>query len=132
MCTCYTLKRQDEEYFGGLREAVLDRDGYRCRIYDASGRDKRSIHRASPCSWTVRSEPDAFVVSGLPREASPHQGRSFGDARHFYWSYGEDSIQMAMSKSSSTSPARSQLLSPFACFERTSRPVRSVRAGSFL
>ncbi len=27
--TCYTLKRQDEEYFGGLREAVLDRDGYR-------------------------------------------------------------------------------------------------------
>jgi hypothetical protein len=28
--TCYTLKRQDEEYFGGLREAVLERDGYRC------------------------------------------------------------------------------------------------------
>jgi hypothetical protein len=25
--TCYTLKRQDEEYFGGLREAVLERDG---------------------------------------------------------------------------------------------------------
>ena len=22
--TCYTLNRQDEEYFGGLREAVLD------------------------------------------------------------------------------------------------------------
>jgi hypothetical protein len=41
--TCYTLKRQDEEYFGGLREAVLERDGYRCRICDASGRDKRSI-----------------------------------------------------------------------------------------
>jgi hypothetical protein len=30
--TCYTLKRQDEEYFGGLREAVLDRDGYCCRV----------------------------------------------------------------------------------------------------
>ena len=30
MCaTCYTPKRQDEEYFGGLREAVLERDGYR-------------------------------------------------------------------------------------------------------
>jgi len=29
MCsTCYTLKRQDEEYFGGLREQVLKRDGY--------------------------------------------------------------------------------------------------------
>ena len=28
MCsTCYTLRRQDEEYFGGLREAVLERDG---------------------------------------------------------------------------------------------------------
>ncbi len=26
--TCYTLKRQEEEYFGGLREAVLERDGY--------------------------------------------------------------------------------------------------------
>ena len=41
--TCYTLKRQDEEYFGGLREMVLERDGYRCRVCDASGRDKRSI-----------------------------------------------------------------------------------------
>jgi hypothetical protein len=41
--TCYTLKRQDEEHFGGLREAVLERDGYRCRVCDASGRDKRSI-----------------------------------------------------------------------------------------
>jgi 5-methylcytosine-specific restriction endonuclease McrA len=34
---------QDEEYFGGLREAVLERDGFRCRVCDASGRDKRSI-----------------------------------------------------------------------------------------
>ena len=41
--TCYTLKRQDEKYFGGLREAVLERDGYRCRVCDASGRDKWSI-----------------------------------------------------------------------------------------
>ena len=41
--TCYTLKRQDEEYFGGLREAVLERDGHRCRVCDSSGRDKRSI-----------------------------------------------------------------------------------------
>ena len=47
--TCYTLKRQDEEHFGGFREAVLERDGRRCRVCDASGRDKRSIivhHRA--------------------------------------------------------------------------------------
>ena len=41
--TCYTLKRQDDEYFGGLREKVLERDGYRCRVCDASGRNKRSI-----------------------------------------------------------------------------------------
>ena len=26
-----------------MREAVLERDGYRCRVCDASGRDKRSI-----------------------------------------------------------------------------------------
>jgi hypothetical protein len=24
--TCYSLKRQDEEHFGGLRETVLERD----------------------------------------------------------------------------------------------------------
>jgi 5-methylcytosine-specific restriction endonuclease McrA len=41
--TCYTLKRQDEEYFGGLREAVLERDGHCCRVCGALGRDKRSI-----------------------------------------------------------------------------------------
>lgn len=41
--TCYTLRRQDQEHFGGLREAVLERDDYRCRVCDAPGRDKRSI-----------------------------------------------------------------------------------------
>jgi hypothetical protein len=41
--TCYTLKRQDEEYFGGLRETVLERDGYRCRGCGAPGHEKRSI-----------------------------------------------------------------------------------------
>src|SRR3979411_2679501 len=40
--TCYTLKRQDDEYFGGLREQVLERDGYCCRVCGASGRRKRS------------------------------------------------------------------------------------------
>jgi hypothetical protein len=34
--TCYTLKRQDEAYFGGLREAVLERDGYVCRASGVS------------------------------------------------------------------------------------------------
>jgi hypothetical protein len=41
--SCYTMKRQDEAYFGGLREAVLARDGYRCRGCGASGRGKRKI-----------------------------------------------------------------------------------------
>ena len=43
--TCYTLKRQDLEYFGGHREAVLSRDGYRCRIPDCMTikRGKRSL-----------------------------------------------------------------------------------------
>ena len=26
------MKWQDEEYFGGLRERVLERDGYKCRV----------------------------------------------------------------------------------------------------
>jgi hypothetical protein len=37
------LRRQDEEHFGGLREAVLERDQYRCCVCDAPGRSKRSI-----------------------------------------------------------------------------------------
>lgn len=41
--TCYSLKRQDEEYFGGLREDVLRRDGYLCRGCHAPGNRKRSI-----------------------------------------------------------------------------------------
>lgn len=63
--TCYTLKGQDEEHFAGLREGVLERDGHRCRVCDASGREKRSIivHHLVPgksvlnlmlealCSW---------------------------------------------------------------------------------
>jgi 5-methylcytosine-specific restriction endonuclease McrA len=48
--TCYTLKRWDEAYFGGLREAVLERDGHRCRVCGASGWRKRSIvvHHCAP------------------------------------------------------------------------------------
>src|SRR5271163_3458198 len=48
--SCYNLKRQDEEYFGGLREQVLERDEHRCRGCGASGRDKGSIvvHHRTP------------------------------------------------------------------------------------
>jgi len=48
--TCYTLRRQDEMCFGGLGEAVFERDGYRCRVCPAPGRRKRSIlvHHLKP------------------------------------------------------------------------------------
>ena len=41
--SCYTMKRQDDEYFGGMREQVLERDGHCCRVCGASGRRKGSI-----------------------------------------------------------------------------------------
>ena len=43
--TCYTLRRQDDEYFGGLREKVLRRDGYRCRVCDGL---KPGVHHRVP------------------------------------------------------------------------------------
>jgi hypothetical protein len=50
--TCYTLKRQDEEYFGGQREEVLARDGNRCAVPGCTTlkRGKRSIavHHRKP------------------------------------------------------------------------------------
>jgi hypothetical protein len=43
--TCYTLRRQDEEYFGGHREEVLKRDEYRCAVPPCTTlkRGKRSV-----------------------------------------------------------------------------------------
>ena len=48
--TCYTLKRQDAKYYGGLRERVLDRDGRTCRACGAPARGKRAItvHHRKP------------------------------------------------------------------------------------
>ena len=71
--TCYTLKRQDEEYFGGLREAVLERDGYCCRVCGASGRRKRSIvvHHRVPGKPLFH-----LMISLLPCEGWAHQVRA--------------------------------------------------------
>lgn len=50
--TCYTLKRQDDAYFGGHRELVLKRDEYRCRVPGCmtTKRGKRSVavHHREP------------------------------------------------------------------------------------
>jgi hypothetical protein len=43
--TCYTLKRQDAEYFGGLREQVLERDRYACRV---CGDPDPGVHHREP------------------------------------------------------------------------------------
>ena len=91
MCAvCYTLKRQDEEHFGGLREKVLERDGYRCRVCDASGRDKRSIivHHRVPREVSSRSHDLALSLPAMRRSI----GRASwcGSCLLFCWSYGEE------------------------------------------
>ena len=41
--TSHEIGRNPFANFGGLREKVLERDGYHCRVCDASGRDKRAL-----------------------------------------------------------------------------------------
>jgi hypothetical protein len=67
--TCYTLKRQDEEYFDGHREEVLARDGYRCRIPGCrkAGTAKRTlaVHHREPGN----SDPDLMITLCLAHHA---------------------------------------------------------------
>jgi len=42
------MKRQDEENYGGLREAVLDRDQRRCRACPNIERHKLCVHHRVP------------------------------------------------------------------------------------
>ena len=78
--TCYTLHRQDTAHFGGLRERVLERDGYLCRGCGASGRNKRSIavHHRRP----GRSRLDLMISLCPACHAKIHRtaGRAVGDA----------------------------------------------------
>ena len=64
--TCYTLRRQDAEYFGGYRETVLARNGYRCRVPECKTlkRGKRSgaVHHRVPGN----SDQSSCVPSTLP------------------------------------------------------------------
>ncbi len=72
--TCYTLKRQDEEYLGGLREAVLERDAYRGRVcapWDGtSDRSSFIIGRR-----VVGPQPDDLALSWVSRQSSSNQDR---------------------------------------------------------
>ena len=67
--TCYTLKRQDEEYFGGHRETVLARDGHLCRIPGCTSlkRGKRSlaVHHREPGN----NNPDLMITLCLGHHA---------------------------------------------------------------
>jgi hypothetical protein len=50
--TSYTLKRQNEECFGGRREEVLARDGYRCAVPGCTtlkqGKRSIAVHHRMP------------------------------------------------------------------------------------
>jgi hypothetical protein len=67
--TCYTLKGQDEECFGGYREEVLTRDGYRCRIPGCrkAGTAKRTlaVHHREPGN----NDPDLMITLCLAHHA---------------------------------------------------------------
>ena len=112
--TCYTLKRQDEEYFGGLREAVLERDGYRCRVCDASGRDKRSIivHHRVPGKSVLN-----LMLSLCPGcHAKIHRTKAVLSAiRPSCWNCGESCTLWGMSRYNWTSTGRSLRRNRLAC-----------------
>jgi hypothetical protein len=66
--TCYTLKRQEEEDFGGLREDVLERDGY-------------ALHDCSPSgAGQIGIEADDFAMPWMPYEGPPNEGCAVRDA----------------------------------------------------
>jgi 5-methylcytosine-specific restriction endonuclease McrA len=67
------------EYSGGLRDTVLERDEYRCRICGASGRGKGPItgHHRVPGSQFFTSD---FAMRWVTCEGSPDLRRAFGNA----------------------------------------------------
>ncbi len=102
--TCYTLKRQDEEYFGGHREEVLKRDDYRCRVPGCTTlkRGKRSVavHYREPGN----SDPAKMLTVCLPCHARVRRTstcRTTGQSSCGYC--GESNILKGMSRAPWTS-----------------------------
>ena len=70
---CSTLRWQDARDFGGLRDAVLARDGWRCR---AEALDRGP----SPGAGPLGPGPDDRALSGVPRKGAPHARLAHPDA----------------------------------------------------
>ena len=62
--TCYTLKRQDAEYFGGLRELVLERDGYACRVLSVLGTSLTKQTGDMVCDRPALNKPAGYAMHG--------------------------------------------------------------------
>jgi hypothetical protein len=78
--TCYTLKRQDDEYFGGLREPSSGA-GPSLLPSLRSVRTAQALYCCpSPRAWKIVIALDDFSLSRLSRQSEPHKGRPLGDA----------------------------------------------------
>jgi hypothetical protein len=71
--TCYTPKRQDAEYFGGLREQVLERGGYACRV---CGDPDPRVHHREPGKSVLQLM--IALCAGVSREGPPDEGCPYG------------------------------------------------------
>ena len=75
--TCYTLKRRDMAYFGGLREEVLKRDGYTCQGCGAPGRRQALNYSASPSAGRVSAFSHDLPLPEMPCQGGAHPNGAF-------------------------------------------------------
>jgi 5-methylcytosine-specific restriction endonuclease McrA len=100
--TCYTLKRQDAEYFGGLREQVLERDGYACRV---CGDPDPGVHHREPGKSVLHLM--MLSVRDVTRRSTGR--RSFLPSfRRSCWSCGESSTPKATNRGTLISTSANQ------------------------